>query len=118
MLTKINKNVSDVTEIIFRFGRFDFLGAKNNVFGALGFVGCVISDSRHPWRRKLKNHKKSAKLIHWFDFHKQDENTSEVVITTTKSPDQDKDDEDVLKHKLKTKEQVHNGLKTGKIQFI
>ena len=49
-------------------------------------------------------------------FHKQAENTSEVVITT-KSPDQDKDD-DVLKHKIKTKKQVPHWAKNWKkMQF-
>ncbi len=63
--TKINKNVLIATEIIFRFGGFTCFVAKNNVFGALGFVGCVIFDSRHMWRRKLRNRQTRERQKHY-----------------------------------------------------
>ena len=64
--TKINKNVSDVTEIICCFGRLNFLGAKNNVFGALGFVGCAISFATGGVNRKLHNRQNRGHQKHYF----------------------------------------------------
>ena len=55
-----------MTEIIFRLGRFDFLGAKNNVFGALGFVGCAISFATGGVNRKLHNRQNRERQKHYF----------------------------------------------------
>ena len=73
-----------MTEIIFRFGRFDFLGAKNNVFGALGFVGCVISDSRHLWRRKLHKQQNDERQKHYF-LHQENQNHPKQKIFSVSS---------------------------------
>ena len=63
---KINKNVSVATEIIFRFGGFNFLGAKNNVFGVLGFVGCAIFFATGGVKRKLRNRQNQGRQKHYF----------------------------------------------------
>ena len=64
--TKNNKNVLIATEIIFRFGGLICFVAKNNVFDALGFVACVIFDSRHLWRRKLRKRQNRERQKHYF----------------------------------------------------
>ena len=64
--TKINKNVSVAGEIIFGLGGFHFLVAKNNVFAARRFVACVIFDSRHLWRRKLRKGQNRERQKHYF----------------------------------------------------
>ena len=71
---KINQNVSDVTEIIFRFGRLNFLGAKNNVFGALGFVACAISFATVGVNRKLRNRQNENRRKENFARQKQIQN--------------------------------------------
>ena len=68
--TKINKNVPIAAEIIFRFGGFNFLGAKNNVFGVLGFVGCVIFFATGGVKRKLHNRQNRERQKHYF-LHKE-----------------------------------------------
>ena len=70
---KINKNVSVATEIIFCFGFFDFFDSKNNVFVALGFVGCAIFFATGGVKRKLRNRQNRGRQKHYF-LHQENQN--------------------------------------------